>query len=89
MSVQTAPPTPSADSAHRASAAGHTPGVPVIADGELISTSPATGAEVGRFPVADAEEVGAAVGRARAAGEWWRELGFDGRRERLLRWRAP
>ena len=88
MTVQTSPPTPSADSAHGASAAGRTPGVPEIDNGELISTSPNTGAEVGRFPVADAEAVGAAVSRARAASGWWRELGFDGRRERLLRWRA-
>ncbi|MGE5829026.1 MAG: aldehyde dehydrogenase family protein, partial [Micromonosporaceae bacterium] len=53
-----------------------------------MSTNPVTGAEVGRFPVADAAAVAATVARARDAGEWWRELGFDGRRERLLRWRA-
>ena len=64
------------------------PGMPVIADGELISTSPATGAEVGRFPVADADAVKAAVARARAASAWWRELGFDGRRKRLDKWRV-
>jgi succinate-semialdehyde dehydrogenase/glutarate-semialdehyde dehydrogenase len=64
------------------------PGMPVIADGELISTSPATGAEVGRFPVADADAVKAAVARARAAGAWWRDLGFDGRRKRLDKWRV-
>ena len=64
------------------------PGTPVIADGELISTSPATGAEVGRFPVADADAVKAAVARARAASAWWRELGFDGRRKRLDKWRV-
>jgi acyl-CoA reductase-like NAD-dependent aldehyde dehydrogenase len=64
------------------------PGTPVIADGELISSSPATGAEVGRFPVADAEAVKAAVARARAAGAWWRGLGFDGRKKRLDKWRT-
>lgn len=64
------------------------PGLPVIANGELISTSPATGEEVGRFPVADAEAVAAAVRRARAASPWWQGLGFDGRKGRLLRWRA-
>ncbi|MGC5329888.1 aldehyde dehydrogenase family protein [Micromonospora sp. DT62] len=63
------------------------PGTPVIEDGRLVSTSPATGAEAGRLPVATAEDVGRAVERARAAGEWWSGLGFDGRRERLLRWR--
>ncbi|HLT09199.1 MAG TPA: aldehyde dehydrogenase family protein [Micromonosporaceae bacterium] len=65
-----------------------TAGTPVIAEGELISTSPATGAEVGRFPVADAQAAREAVERARTAAEWWRRLGFDGRRERLLRWRT-
>ncbi len=67
---------------------GAAPGVPVVVSGELISTSPATGAEVGRFPVADAEAVAAAVARARAASAWWQSLGFDGRRQRLLRWRS-
>ncbi|MEU4777886.1 aldehyde dehydrogenase family protein [Micromonospora sp. NPDC023633] len=66
----------------------HAPGTPVIEDGRLISTSPATGAEAGRLPVATAEDVGRAVDRARAAGEWWAGLGFDGRRARLLRWRG-
>src|SRR5262249_2268817 len=36
---------------------GMTPGVPVIEDGKLISTNPATGEEVGRFPVAGPAEV--------------------------------
>jgi succinate-semialdehyde dehydrogenase/glutarate-semialdehyde dehydrogenase len=65
-----------------------TPGVPVITGGELISTSPATGEEVGRFPVADADAVVDAVRRARQAQVWWQSLGFDGRKQRLLRWRA-
>ncbi|MEU6076122.1 aldehyde dehydrogenase family protein [Micromonospora sp. NPDC047074] len=63
------------------------PGNPVIEDGRLVSTSPATGAEAGRLPVASTEDVERAVERARAAGEWWAGLGFTGRRERLLRWR--
>ncbi|MDZ5445986.1 aldehyde dehydrogenase family protein [Micromonospora sp. 4G57] len=66
----------------------HVPGTPVIEDGRLVSTSPATGAEAGRLPVATAEDVAQAVARARAAGEWWAGLGFTGRRERLLRWRS-
>ncbi|MBA3488284.1 MAG: aldehyde dehydrogenase family protein, partial [Longispora sp.] len=64
------------------------PGTPMIDDGWLISTHPVTGAEAGRFPIADAEAVAAAVTRARAAAEWWRSLGFDGRRRRLLAWRS-
>ncbi|MDG4789593.1 aldehyde dehydrogenase family protein [Micromonospora sp. WMMD1102] len=64
------------------------PGVPEISDGELVSTNPATGELAGRFPVADAEAVGRAVERARTAAQWWADLGFAGRRSRLLRWRA-
>jgi succinate-semialdehyde dehydrogenase / glutarate-semialdehyde dehydrogenase len=66
----------------------HLPGMPVIADGVLISTNPATGTEAGRFPVANAAQVGEAVARGRAAGQWWAGLDFDGRRQRLLRWRS-
>ncbi|NBE80454.1 aldehyde dehydrogenase family protein [Micromonospora rubida] len=64
------------------------PGAPVIEDGLLVSTSPATGAEVGRLPVAAAADVAAAVDRAHQAAAWWAGLGFTGRRERLLRWRG-
>lgn len=62
------------------------PGLPVIEDGELISTNPATGTEVGRFPVATTESIAAAVARGHAAGDWWAGLGFDGRKQRLVRW---
>jgi acyl-CoA reductase-like NAD-dependent aldehyde dehydrogenase len=65
-----------------------TPGAPLIEDGALVSTSPATGEEVGRFPVATPADVAAAVSRAREASAWWAGLGFAGRRQRLLRWRA-
>jgi succinate-semialdehyde dehydrogenase/glutarate-semialdehyde dehydrogenase len=63
-----------------------TPGLPVIEDGTLISTHPGTGAEVGRFPVASPQDVRAAVARARDAGVWWADLGFDGRRKRMRAW---
>ncbi|MGB2569849.1 aldehyde dehydrogenase family protein [Micromonospora citrea] len=66
----------------------HVPGTPVIDDGRLVSTSPATGEEAGRFPVATVDDVARAVDLARAAADWWAGLGFTGRRERLLRWRA-
>ena len=68
--------------------ATRTPGIPVVEDGFLVSTSPATGAEAGRVPISDEKAVEAAVDRARAAGTWWAGLNFDGRRVRLLRWRA-
>jgi succinate-semialdehyde dehydrogenase / glutarate-semialdehyde dehydrogenase len=64
------------------------PGVPVIADGMLVSTNPATGAEVARLPVADQAAVADAVQRARPAARWWAGQGFASRRARLLRWRA-
>jgi succinate-semialdehyde dehydrogenase/glutarate-semialdehyde dehydrogenase len=66
----------------------HTPGVPVVENGKLISTNPATGEEVGRFPVAGPAEVAAAVERAREAAAWWAGIGYAERRHRLLRWRA-
>jgi succinate-semialdehyde dehydrogenase/glutarate-semialdehyde dehydrogenase len=68
--------------------ATRTPGLPVIENGVLISTNPATGSEAGRVPVADEAAVAATVARARSAAAWWAGLGFDGRRTRLLRWRA-
>src|SRR6266511_1169889 len=68
--------------------ATRTPGLPVVEDGMLLSTNPATGAEVGRFPVASADDVAAAVARARESGRWWASLGFAGRRQRLLRFRS-
>src|SRR5689334_4764897 len=68
--------------------ATHAPGLPVIEDGQLISTNPATGAEAGRVPAADEKAVIAAVDRAREAAVWWQSLGWEGRRTRLLRWRT-
>jgi succinate-semialdehyde dehydrogenase/glutarate-semialdehyde dehydrogenase len=64
------------------------PGVPVVEDGVLISTNPATGEEAGRVPTADDKAVTLAVEQARVAADWWRGLGYDGRKDRLLRWRA-
>ncbi|WP_117214701.1 aldehyde dehydrogenase family protein [Allorhizocola rhizosphaerae] len=61
------------------------PGASTIVDGQLVSTSPATGQEVGRFPVAS--DVPAVVARAREAAQWWAGLGFTERKRRLLAWR--
>ncbi|MFD2468312.1 aldehyde dehydrogenase family protein [Amycolatopsis silviterrae] len=52
------------------------------------SLSPATDEVVGTYPVHTADEVGAAVERARAAARWWDGLGFAGRAERLQRWKG-
>ena len=43
---------------------------------EIISYNPATGAEVGRVPVMAAEDVTAAVGRARVAFQSWKQTTF-------------
>ncbi|MEV4821035.1 aldehyde dehydrogenase family protein [Micromonospora sp. NPDC049274] len=66
----------------------HAPGTPLVEADELVSTSPATGIEAGRLPVATEAAVRQAVDQARVASEWWAGLGFTGRRQRLLRWRA-
>ncbi|MDT4989304.1 MAG: hypothetical protein QOI74_3398 [Micromonosporaceae bacterium] len=65
-----------------------TPGQPVVDNGVLVSTNPVTGEEVGRFAVGTADDVAAAVTQARDAARWWADLGYAGRRRRLLRYRA-
>ncbi|WP_410662644.1 aldehyde dehydrogenase family protein [Amycolatopsis sp. lyj-84] len=52
------------------------------------SLSPATDEVVGTYPVHSREDVRAAVARARDAAEWWAGLGYDGRAERLRRWKG-
>ena len=52
------------------------------------SLEPATGQVYASFPAQGADEVAAAVARARAATGWWRELGFAGRKERLDAWKG-
>jgi len=54
----------------------------------FASYDPATGNEVGRFPITDASEVNRVVDDGILAGEWWRSLGSDARRKRLLAWNA-
>jgi acyl-CoA reductase-like NAD-dependent aldehyde dehydrogenase len=51
--------------------ATHAPGLPIVEDGLLVSTNPATGEEVARVRIAGADDVAAAVERARAAAAWW------------------
>ena len=52
------------------------------------STSPATGEVVASFPLEGPEQVAAAVARARQAAVDWAELGFEGRRQALLAFKA-
>src|SRR3546814_16817644 len=55
--------------------------------GTFESVNPATGEVVGVHPIDDASRVNAAVERARAMVPWWNEIGFDGRKDVLARWR--
>lgn len=51
------------------------------------SLNPSTGEVVGTHPIQTADEVRAAVARAKPAAEKWRRIGFDGRREMLDNWK--
>ncbi|MFT4127308.1 MAG: aldehyde dehydrogenase family protein [Gordonia sp. (in: high G+C Gram-positive bacteria)] len=55
---------------------------------QLVSTNPRTGAEVARFPVADAATATATVDKARDAAQWWGGLTPKARRNWLLRFRS-
>ncbi|HEX8335840.1 MAG TPA: aldehyde dehydrogenase family protein [Pyrinomonadaceae bacterium] len=55
---------------------------------EVVSYDPATAEEVGRVPLRSAEEVGAAVARARAAQKGWGARSFRERAEVVMRARA-
>lgn len=52
------------------------------------SINPATGDVVGTHPIDGKAEVDRAIAAAREASGWWRELGFEGRKEYLLQWRS-
>jgi acyl-CoA reductase-like NAD-dependent aldehyde dehydrogenase len=52
------------------------------------SHDPATGDVVGTWPVDDETTVREAVDRARVAAQWWADLGYDGRRQRLTAWKG-
>ncbi|MFF8865362.1 aldehyde dehydrogenase family protein [Streptomyces sp. NPDC015139] len=51
------------------------------------SLGPAAPRPTAGFPVDDEETVRGKVARARKATSWWREIGHEGRRSRLLEWR--
>ncbi len=52
------------------------------------SLSPRTGDVVGTYPVHTAEDVQAAVARAREAAQWWSGLSYDERGELLSTWKG-
>jgi succinate-semialdehyde dehydrogenase / glutarate-semialdehyde dehydrogenase len=62
--------------------------VPASGGGTFDSTGPASGEVVGTFPAHGPEQVAAAASRAQEAAAWWAALGFDGRRRRLLAYKA-
>lgn len=55
---------------------------------QLTVTSPRTGEPLETYPVATVEDVATAVAQARVSATWWRDLGVDGRRDVLDRWRG-
>ncbi|MFD6394131.1 aldehyde dehydrogenase family protein [Nocardia sp. NPDC060259] len=65
-----------------------TPTTATVSVPMLVTTNPATGEQVGSWPIDDADSVGAAVALARRAADTWRELGFKDRKRALLRWGA-
>jgi acyl-CoA reductase-like NAD-dependent aldehyde dehydrogenase len=54
----------------------------------LETMNPATGEVLATFPVHGHREVDAAVASARPAAVWWADLGWDGRKIRLLAWKS-
>src|SRR5580693_10238829 len=54
----------------------------------LETMNPATGEVLATFPVHGRREVDAAVAVARPAAVWWANLGWDGRKVRLLAWKS-
>ena len=50
--------------------------------------NPATNEAIGTYPIFNAQDVAATVERAQAAAQWWADLGWTGRRQRLLAWKS-
>ena len=57
-----------------------------LSNATFASHYPVTGEVIAEYPIADRDQVLAAVTRARAASMAWQELGFSGRRKVLLKW---
>ena len=55
---------------------------------EIISYSPRTGLEIGRYRDSSAADVEQAVARARVGATSWQSIGSSGRKEVLRRWAA-
>jgi acyl-CoA reductase-like NAD-dependent aldehyde dehydrogenase len=50
--------------------------------------NPATNEIIGTYPIFNARDVAATVEQAQAAARWWADLGWTGRRQRLLAWKS-
>lgn len=50
--------------------------------------NPATNEVIGTYPIFNARDVAATVERAQAAAQWWADLGWKARRQRLLAWKS-
>lgn len=61
---------------------------PASAPTTFASLDPRSGAVLAEYPIHDADDVAAAVARAREAAVWWAGLGFDGRKKWLQKWKA-
>ncbi|NLU81716.1 aldehyde dehydrogenase family protein [Rhodococcus sp. HNM0569] len=57
------------------------------ASATFVTTDPRTGRQLAEYPVRGEGDVRSAVGRARDASVWWREIGFDGRKRWLQEWK--
>jgi acyl-CoA reductase-like NAD-dependent aldehyde dehydrogenase len=59
-----------------------------MATDTFLSVHPATGEEIGRFPITSADEVDRIVGEGTLAAAWWQSLSWRERELRLLAWNA-
>src|SRR3984885_1484129 len=50
--------------------------------------NPATGEVIATYPVFSEQDVADTVARAQAAAQWWADLGWAGRRQRLMAWKS-
>jgi acyl-CoA reductase-like NAD-dependent aldehyde dehydrogenase len=60
----------------------------VRSDATFDSLNPATSEVIASYPVFGEQDVADTVERARAAAQWWADLGWAGRRQRLLAWKS-
>ena len=60
---------------------------PLRTETTFDSLNPATGEVVGTHPIQTADDIQAALSRARVAAEKWRRIGYGGRREMLDNWK--